>query len=252
MVTIRTVFSCVASRNREAARPRASATPEAPRATVHCLASAATGSAGRRSRREAMPTACTSATAESTRRTVVAMRTVFSCVASRNRCRWTLQPGLPAEKKRVAVVQLDARLQTINRESSALRPPPRGRFAAWAQRPAILRIATSSEKISAPKLGRDLRSRGPAAPHRLAPVPLGTRAGRSPTLSGRIYLFPLPRSSRGAPTFCNATESRQRTQPRGLRPLGHPPLLPELGRANSSLRVPSSTPGLPRLRVSNG
>ena len=85
MVTIRTVFSCVASRNREAARPRASATPEAPRATVHCLASAATGSAGRRSRREAMPTACTSATAESTRRTVVAMRTVFSCVASRNR-----------------------------------------------------------------------------------------------------------------------------------------------------------------------
>ena len=41
---------------------------------------------------------------------------------------------------------------------------------------------------------------------------------RGPTLSGRINLVPLPRSSRGAPTFCDATESRQRTQPRGLPP----------------------------------
>ncbi len=37
-----------------------------------------------------MPTACTSTTAESTRRTLASMRTVFRCVASRNREKETL------------------------------------------------------------------------------------------------------------------------------------------------------------------
>ncbi len=37
--------------------------------------------------------------------------------------------------------------------------------------------------------------------------------------------FLSPARAAGAPTFCDATESRQRTQPRGLRPLGHPPRL---------------------------
>ena len=62
-------------------RPRASARA----APVRCITSATTGSAGRRSRREAMPTAWASATLGSTRRTVVTMRSVFRCVASRNR-----------------------------------------------------------------------------------------------------------------------------------------------------------------------
>ncbi len=45
-----------------------------------------------------------------------------------------------------------------------------------------------------------------------------------PTLS-REELIPFlsPAQAAGAPTFCDATESRQRTQPRGLCPLGHPP-----------------------------
>ena len=62
-------------------RPRAIATP----APVRCITSAATGSAGRRPLRAAMPTSWTSTTMGSTRRTAMAVRSVFCCVASRNR-----------------------------------------------------------------------------------------------------------------------------------------------------------------------
>ena len=85
------------------------------------------------------------------------MRPVFSCVASRNRCRRACQPGLRA-KKRVSQFGL--------------------------------------------------------------PHPVGAQPSRGESIS-----FLSPARAAGAPTFCDATESRQRTQPRGLRPLGHPPRL---------------------------
>ena len=93
-VTVRTVFRCVASRNREAARPRAIATP----APVHCMPSAAPGTVGRRRCPVPMSASWTSAPPGSGRRIATTVRTVFSCVASRNRCRWALQPDHPAEK----------------------------------------------------------------------------------------------------------------------------------------------------------
>ena len=62
-----------------------------------------------------------------------------------------------------------------------------------------------------------------------------------PTLS-REELIPFlsPAQAAGAPTFCDATESRQRTQPRGLCPLGHPPPTGQriTNRENSALRPP--------------
>ena len=45
--------------------------------------------------------------------------------------------------------------------------------------------------------------------------PVGARPSRGESIS-----FLSPARAAGAPTFCDATESRQRTQPRGLRPLG--------------------------------
>ncbi len=83
-MAVRTVFSCAASRNRErTARPRAFAAA----AKERCGASATPGASGRRRFRRgvAMPTTWTSATEGSTRRTTMAVRSVFSCVASRNR-----------------------------------------------------------------------------------------------------------------------------------------------------------------------
>ena len=149
--------------------PRASATPEITKVTVHCGVSASTGSVGRRRCPAPVPTTWTSTTPGSSRRISSTVRTVFSCVASR--CRWALQPGLSGEKRRVSQFGL---------------------------------------------------------PHPVKPQPS----------RGESISFLSPAQAAGAPTFCDATESRQRTQPRGLRPLGHPPLLPELGRNNSS-----KTPG---------
>ena len=62
-------------------RPRASALIS----TVHCMPSAVLGTAGRRLLRVPMPTTWASATAGSIRRTAATVRSVFSCVASRNR-----------------------------------------------------------------------------------------------------------------------------------------------------------------------
>ncbi len=44
--------------------------------------------------------------------------------------------------------------------------------------------------------------------------------GRAQPSRGEFISFLSPAQAAGAPTFCDATESRQRTQPRGLRPLG--------------------------------
>ncbi len=60
---------------------------------------------------------------------------------------------------RVAVVQLDARLQTINRESSALRLPPEA-LRAWALRPRDAKHRERLGKILSPKLGQDLPMTG--------------------------------------------------------------------------------------------
>ena len=105
MATVRTVFRCVASRNRErTSRPRASATADGAKqkaGRASCITSVSAGSVGRRRRSAPMPTACTSTTAESTRRTLASMRTVFRCVASRDRER-TLGPGPGLPRQRMA------------------------------------------------------------------------------------------------------------------------------------------------------
>ncbi len=116
-------------------RPRASATTTAIEATELYVSSAATGTAGRRPLRIPMPTTCTSPPLGSIRRTTITVRSVFRCVASRNRERGPL--GTPTE--------------------------PAGKKAGQPVWP---------------------------------PTPR-----RGPTLSGRINLFPLPRSSRGGSYF---------------------------------------------------
>ena len=65
--------------------------------------------------------------------------------------------------------------------------------------------------------------------------PVGAQPSRGESIS-----FLSPAQAAGAPTFCDATESRQRTQPRGLRPLGHPPPTGQriTNRENSALRPP--------------
>ncbi len=150
--SVRTAFRCVASRDRkketlakkkqpssaERPRPRASATADGAKqkaGRASCITSVSAGSVGRRRRSAPMPTACTSTTAESIRRTLASMRTVFRCVASRKRERGPLgTPTKPADKKAGQPV--------------------------WPPTPR-----------------------------------------RGPTLSGRINLFPLPRSSRGGSYF---------------------------------------------------
>ncbi len=66
------------------------------------------------------------------------------------------------------------------------------------------------------------------SPDRPAKRPVGAadftlEPGRAQPSRGESISFLSPARAAGAPTFCDATESRQRTQPRGLRPLGHPP-----------------------------
>ena len=151
--------------------PRASATPEITKVTVHCGVSASTGSVGRRRCPAPVPTTWTSTTPGSSRRISSTVRTVFSCVASR--CRWALQPGLSGEKRRVSQFGL---------------------------------------------------------PHPVKPQPS----------RGESISFLSPAQAAGAPTFCDATESRQRTQPRGLRPLGHPP--PFFGLPSQKVRPVAHPP----------
>jgi hypothetical protein len=87
-----------------------------------------------------------------------------------------------------------------------------------------------------------------------------SQAGPNP-LGENITFFLSPAQAAGAPTFCDAAESKQRSQPRGLRPLGQPPpVLPSLAKpscgpppavlckASSNLRVPSGTEPRPGWR----
>ena len=239
------------------------------------MKSATAGTAGRRRFRRgvAMPATCSSTTAGSIRRIAATVRTVFRCVASRNRCRWTLQPGLTAEKKRVAVVQLDARLQTINRESSALRPPllrlcktpvgvPSGTAKDGDLKVAIVpaqnsisclppRTAVSKRRTADAILGgrpvplgtRTRRPRGSDAPS--GPDPLGENQSlSSPPLEPRGLLLSVMRQKVG----------KERIQG-DCHPLGHPPRcypnLAELTPVCECQRHPraSTTAGIERLKT---
>ncbi len=67
--------------------------------------------------------------------------------------------------------------------------------------------------------------------------------------------FLSPARAAGAPTFCDATESRQRTQPRGLRPLGHPPTTAtrrKFGLAPTPLRLCKTPVGVPSGTAEDG
>jgi hypothetical protein len=65
--------------------------------------------------------------------------------------------------------------------------------------------------------------------------PVGAQPSR-----GKYNSFLSPARAAEALTFCYAAESKQRTQPRGLRPLGHPPPTGQriTNRENSALRPP--------------
>ncbi len=164
MATVRTVFRCVASRNRErTSRPRAIART----VSVACVTSASTGSVGRRPLRAAVPTTWTSTTPGSSRSISTTVRTAFRCVASRNR-----------------------------------------------------------ERTSRP------RTKPPGPPS--GPNPLGENITlSSPPLEPRGLLLSVMRQKVG----------KERIQG-GYHPLGHPPLLPELGRNNSS-KTPCGRVALP-------
>ena len=78
------------------------------------------------------------------------------------------------------------------------------------------------------------------SPDRPAKRPVGAadftlEPGRAQPSRGESISFLSPARAAGAPTFCDATESRQRTQPRGLRPLGHPP--PRLGSESPTEKI---------------
>ncbi len=73
--------------------------------------------------------------------------------------------------------------------------------------------------------------------------PVGALPSRVKLIS---FLSPAPAA--GALTFCYAAESRQRTQPRGLRPLGHPPTTAtrrKFGLAPTPLRLCKTPVGVP-------
>ncbi len=75
--------------------------------------------------------------------------------------------------------------------------------------------------------------------------------GRAQPSRGESISFLSPARAAGAPTFCHATESRQRTQPRGLPSLAKPSCGPPpavLCKASSNLRVPSGTEPRPGWR----
>ncbi len=72
---------------------------------------------------------------------------------------------------------------------------------------------------------------------------------------GESISFLSPARAAEAPTFCDATESRQRTQPRGLRPLGHPPTTAtrrKFGLAPTPLRLCKTPVGVPSGTAEDG
>ena len=96
--------------------------------------------------------------------------------------------------------------------------------------------------FSPPNLEPGLRAKKRVSQFGL-PHPVGAQPSR-----GEYNFFLSPARAAGAPTFCDATESRQRTQPRGLRPLGHPPTTAtrrKFGLAPTPLRLCKTPVGVP-------
>ena len=199
----------------QTAWPRASATAGITKGTAHGIASATTVSAGRRSHRKVVPLFCTSLPPGSVRRAAATVGTVFRCVASRNRERGPLGPGPPHIWFRFVV---ERRLRRV-----PLVVVPGG--YPWPQLGLRLQLAQSAtQQLPCVRFSVAL------PPGRGVPLPswqtsgLLSRAQREtvgPLPSRKESIsFLSPARAAGAPTFCDATESRQRTQPRGLRPLG--------------------------------
>jgi hypothetical protein len=151
-------------------------------APVRCGASAVAGTAGRRRLRVPMPATWASTTAFSPEWPAKRpMGAVFSCVASRNTQRVFYWPGGREKAGRLFAVQPPTKVRPCaHPPEAALRPGRRGR--------AMQGIATSSENILRPKLGRDLtmtatflralppqRGGRPTPPPGGRPVPLSTR-----------------------------------------------------------------------------
>ncbi len=123
------VFVCRAS------RPRATAMRGIIKVLGLCGPSVTPGTSGRRRFRRgvAMPTTCTSTTEGSARRTTIAVRTVFSCVASRNR---EVPLGIPtgfciaSGERRVELSQKGSRAtgRKLRPTGSRELPPPLGDF----------------------------------------------------------------------------------------------------------------------------
>ena len=92
------------------------------------------------------------------------------------------------------------------------------------------------------------RERGRGPRDEASQSPVGAQPSREESIS-----FLSPAQAAGAPTFCDATESRQRSQPRGLRPLGHPPpVLPSLAKPSCGPTPAVLCKEKPSLRVPSG
>ena len=118
-------------------------------------------------------------------------------------CRWARQPGLTAEKKRVA---------------------------ASGER-------NEHRRVASPRPGWRRRAR-PSGPQLTGWTTTGLLSQTLPS-RGESISFLSPARAAGAPTFCDATESRQRSQPRGLSPPWLTPAVFWPALSESSARRPS-------------
>ncbi len=188
-------------------RPRASATAGITKGTAHGIASATTVSAGRRSHRKVVPLFCTSLPPGSVRRAAATVGTVFRCVASRNRERGAAGHANRACGQKSGSASLASHTPSgpnpLGENQSLSSPPlkPRGLLLS------VMRQKVGKERSQGnchplghppllPELSRNNSSKTPGGRGGFYP-----RARRGPTLSGRINLFPLPRSSRGGSYF---------------------------------------------------
>ncbi len=193
-------------------RPRASATAGITKGTAHGIASATTVSAGRRSHRKVVPLFCTSLPPGSVRRAAATVGTVFRCVASRNRERVFYWGSLRLISNR-ACGQKSGSASLASHTPSG--PNPLGENQSLSSPPlkprglllSVMRQKVGKERSQGnchplghppllPELSRNNSSKTPGGRGGFYP-----RARRGPTLSGRINLFPLPRSSRGGSYF---------------------------------------------------
>ncbi len=144
----------------------------------------------------------------SARRTTIAVRTVFRCVASRNRER-TARPRGAARHSKTGFDSDKRNARGYSWSST---------FTGSDARYLGFNYGFLARQASKTPGGRGFPLRclqeeggGRAADFTLEPG--GAQPSRGESIS-----FLSPARAAGAPTFCDATESRQRTQPRGLSP----------------------------------